>query len=264
MRGRPISGSYEMLVGERRQHILELVMELGRVLVVELAKSLNVSRITIRKDLDYLQSKGLIERSHGGALKIGSGGQVDLSLHEKLKRNLDEKRRIAAAAVTMVEEDQCIILDSGSTTFAIAEGLKKFRRLTIITNGINIAAELARTDFEVILIGGTLRKNSFSLVGPMAEDNLAALHADILFLGVDGFDIEVGITTPNLLESRVNRAMVKAAHQVVAVFDSTKFNRRSLARIMAPSDVHYVITDRNLPDEAAASLRALDIELTLA
>src|ERR1700742_239703 len=200
-----------MLIDERRQHILELIQNQGRALVSDLSEQLNISQITIRKDLDYLQSKGLILRSHGGALRLQSSALVDPSLQEKQKHHSQEKERIAAAAIKMVEEGQCLILDSGTTTTAIAQGLKQFKDLTVITNAVNIAAELAGTDFEVILIGGTLRKNSFSLVGPLAEDNLEEMHADILFLGVDGFDLEVGITTPNFLESRVNRAMVKAA-----------------------------------------------------
>lgn len=254
---------HDMLIDERRQHILEQIQKNGRVLVGELSKELKISQITIRKDLDYLQAKGLVQRSHGGALRIQSSALVDPSLQEKQKHNFQEKERIAAAAVKMVEEGQCIILDSGTTTTAIAQNLKRFAHLTVITNAVNIAAELAGTDFEVILIGGTLRKNSFSLVGPLAEDNLEEMHADILFLGVDGFDLEVGITTPNFLESRVNRAMVKAARRVIAVCDSTKFSRRSLSRIVPPTAIHHVITDRNLPPEIAESLRAQSISVTL-
>src|SRR6201996_1617626 len=239
----------EMLIDERRQHILELIQSQGRALVSDLSEQLNISQITIRKDLDYLQSKGVIQRSHGGALRVQSSALIDPTLQEKQKHNLREKERIAAAAAKMVEEGQCVILDSGTTTTAVAERLKRFKHLTIITNAVNIAAELAGTDLEVILVGGTMRKNSFSLVGPLAEDNLEEMHADILFLGVDGFDLEVGITTPNLLESRVNRAMVKAARHVVAVCDSSKFNRRSLSRIVPPGAIHHVITDQNLPRE---------------
>src|SRR5882757_1880146 len=237
----------EMLIDERRQHILELIQHQGRALVSDLSEQLNISQITIRKDLDYLQSKGVIQRSHGGALRVQSSTLIDPTLQEKQKHNIREKERIAAAATKMVEEGQCIILDSGTTTTAVAERLKRFKQLTVITNAVNIAAELAGTDFEVILVGGTLRKNSFSLVGPLAEDNLEEMHADILFLGVDGFDLEVGITTPNFLESRIGRAMVKAARQVVAVCDSSKFNHRSLSRIVPPGAIHYLITDRNLP-----------------
>ena len=252
-----------MLIDERRQHILELIQNQGRALVSDLSQQLNISQITIRKDLDYLQSKGVVQRSHGGALRVQSSALIDPTLQEKQKHNVREKERIAAAATKMVEEGQCIILDSGTTTTAVAERLKRFKQLTVITNAVNIAAELAGTDFEVILVGGTLRKNSFSLVGPLAEDNLEEMHADILFLGVDGFDLEVGITTPNFLESRVNRAMVKAARQVVAVCDSSKFSRRSLSRIVPPGAIHHVITDQNLPKEIQEGLRAMGIALTL-
>ncbi len=257
-----VTDKSEMLIDERRQHILDLIQKQGRVLVGDLSRELSISQITIRKDLDYLQSKSLLQRSHGGALRIQSSALVDPTLQEKQKQNSQEKERIAAAAIKMVEEGQCIILDSGTTTTAIARGLKRFKQLTIITNAVNIAAELAGTDFEVILVGGTLRKNSVSLVGPLAEDNLEEMHADILFLGVDGFDLEVGITTPNFLESRVNRAMVKAARQVVAVCDSSKFGRRSLSRIVPPGAIHQIITDRNLPHETAEALRGRNITVT--
>lgn len=253
----------EMLIDERRQHILELIQNQGRVLVSDLSDQLNISQITIRKDLDYLQAKGTIQRSHGGALRIQSSTLIDPSLQEKRKQNFPEKERIAAAAAKMVEEGQCVILDSGTTTTAVAERLKRFRQLTVITNAVNIAAELGGTDFEVILVGGALRKNSFSLVGPLAEDNLKEMHADILFLGVDGFDLEVGITTPNFLESRVNRAMVNAARHVVAVCDSSKFSRRSLSRIVPLSAIHQIITDQNLPKDVEEALRAMGITVTL-
>ena len=251
-----------MLIEERRQYIVGLAEKNGRVLVEELSEFFGISRITIRKDLDHLQSRGLLQRTHGGALP-GNGALSDPSLQEKEGRHSDEKLRIADAAADLVQEGQCVLLDSGTTTTAIAQALKRFSRLTIITNAVNIAAELSVTDFEVLLTGGSLRKNSFSLVGPLAEEMLRDMHADILFLGVDGFDLHVGLTTPNLMESRVNRAMVKASSMVVAVCDSTKFNRRSLSRIVDASMIHHVITDKNLPAETAKGMRALKIKLTL-
>jgi DeoR family transcriptional regulator of aga operon len=260
----PASDSSQLLlIDERRQHILSLIQTEGRVLVGELSRTLGISQITIRKDLEHLQSRGLVQRTHGGALRVQSSALFDPSLQEKQKQHAQEKQRIAAAAVTMVEEGQCVMLDSGTTTSAIAHELRKFSQLTVITNAVNIAAELASTNLEVILVGGMLRKNSFSLVGPLAEDVLEEMHADILFLGVDGFDPEVGLTTPNFLESRVNRAMVKAARRVVAVCDSTKFSRRSLSRIVAPSAIHCVITDKNLSRETEETLRAQNIEVIL-
>jgi DeoR family transcriptional regulator of aga operon len=253
----------QMLIEERRQHILALAQQNGRVLISDLSNDLGISRITIRKDLEYLQQKGALLRTHGGALLPSNGTVFDPSLKEKEGRHSQEKQRIAAAAVSFVREGQCVLLDSGTTTMAIAMALKKFRNLTILTNALNIAAELSGTDFDVILTGGSLRKNSVSLVGPLAEDVLRDMHADVLFLGVDGFDLEIGLTTPNVMESRVNRAMVKASKTVIAVCDSTKFNRCSLSKIVDATSIHHVITDTNLPDETAEALRALNIKLTL-
>ncbi len=250
-----------MLIDERRQHLLAKIQAEGRVLVSELSEALGISRITIRKDLDYLESKGLVQRTHGGALPPQSGALFDPSLKEKEQKQLKEKQRIGQAAATLVQEGMCVLLDSGTTTTVIARELRRFSRLTVITNAVNIAAELTSTDFEVILTGGTLRNNSFSLVGPVAEDVLSEMHADILFLGVDGFDIKLGLMTPNLMEARVNRAMVNAATRVVVVCDSTKFGRRSLALIVPPKAVHTVITDDQLSDADAEKLTGMGIEV---
>jgi DeoR family transcriptional regulator of aga operon len=171
--------------------------------------------------------------------------------------------RIAEAAASMVEEGQVIILDSGTTTTAVARALRGFHNLTIVTNAVNIAAELAGADVEVLLTGGTLRKNSFSLVGPIAEDTLRRLNADFLFLGVDGFDVHYGLSTPNLLEAKVNRVMVEISKMVIAVCDSSKFGRRSLSHIMPPEAVHHVITDRGAPKSDLKALKKAGIEVTL-
>lgn len=253
----------DWLTDERRQEILAIIQREGRALVVDLAKRFSTSTITIRKDLEYLQNRGQVQRTHGGALPVRSNHFADPSLQEKEKQHQREKLRIASAAVRMVKEGQCVILDSGSTTTAIARALRDFRELTVITNAVNIAAELAGTTIDVILTGGTLRKNSFSLVGPQAEDTLREINADILFLGVDGFDSKVGLTTPNVLESRVNRAMANAARKTVAVCDSSKFGRRSLAVIVTPDRIHEVITDKNVARATVQELRDAGIEVTL-
>ncbi len=262
MRKKDVAGK-EMLVEERRQHVLGCIQRDGRAIVGELAEGLGISRITIRKDLEHLQSLGLIQRTHGGAVSLKTGALSDPTLVEKQKLHSKEKERIAVAAAALVQEGQCIILDSGTTTTAIARQLRRFSRLTIITNAVNIAAELTNSAFEVILTGGSLRRNSYSLVGSFAEEFLREIHADILFLGVDGFDPAVGLTTPNLSESRVNRAMVEAATKVVAVCDSTKFGRRSMALIVPTKRIHVVITDSGLPVAAQERLHKLGIHVIL-
>jgi DeoR family transcriptional regulator of aga operon len=256
-------GDPAVLNEERQRAILEMLNREGRVLVTDLAERFHTSQVTIRKDLEILHSHGRIHRTHGGALPARDGALEDPSLREKEKLHRREKLLIAAAAASMVTEGQVVILDSGTTTTAIARALRSFQRLSIITNAVNIAAELAGSSLEVILTGGTLRMNSFSLVGPIAEETLRRLNADILFLGVDGFDVQSGLSTPNLLEAKVNRAMMDVARLTVAVCDSSKFGRRSLSLIAPPSQIHRVITDRTAPKSDVAALRKAGIEVTL-
>jgi DeoR family transcriptional regulator of aga operon len=252
-----------MLNEERQRAILELLRRDGRVLVVDLAKQFHASQVTIRKDLDVLHLKGQIHRTHGGALPARDGALEDPTLREKEKLHRKEKMQIAAAAVRMVSEGQVVVLDSGTTTTAIARALRNFTNLTIITNAVNIAAELSGSAVEVILSGGNLRKNSFSLVGPIAEETLHKVHADILFLGVDGFDVQYGISTPNLLESRVNRVMIEISNVVVAVCDSSKFGKRSLSLIAPPSALQYLLTDSGISKADLSALKKSGVEVTV-
>jgi DeoR family transcriptional regulator, aga operon transcriptional repressor len=252
-----------LLNEERRREILASLHRDGRVLVKDLARHFRISQITIRKDLEFLDGQGVIQRTHGGALPVQAGALLDPTLREKERLHRRQKMQIARAAACLVEEGQSVLLDSGTTTTAIARALKDMKRLTVITNAINIAAELAGTHIEVILTGGTLRKNSFSLVGPQAERTLRQLSADILFLGVDGFDTKAGLFTPNLLESEVNRVMVEIARRTIAVCDSSKFGRRSLCNIMPVSAVHQVITDKEISKPDLRALKEAGVKVTL-
>jgi DeoR family transcriptional regulator, aga operon transcriptional repressor len=253
-----------MLSEERQRAILELLHRDGRVLVIDLARQFHTSQVTIRKDLEILHVKGRVHRTHGGALPASDGALEDSSLREKEKLHRKEKLQIAAAAARMVTEGQVVILDSGTTTAAIARALRNHQHLTIITNAVNIAAELSGSALEVILTGGSLRKNSFSLVGPIAEETLHKLHADILFLGVDGFDVQHGLSTPNLLESKVNRAMIEISKTTVAVCDSSKFGKRSLSLIAPTSSLQHVITDSGIPKAALSALKKSGVAVTIA
>ncbi|MGA7401161.1 MAG: transcriptional repressor AgaR [Candidatus Sulfotelmatobacter sp.] len=251
-----------VLIEERRRAILEALRRDGRVLVADLARHFRTSQVTIRKDLEILHSSGKIHRTHGGALPSRDGALEDPTLREKEKLHRKEKLQIASVAAQMVKEGQVVILDSGTTTTAIARALRHHQNLTIITNAVNIAAELAGSSLDVILTGGTLRKNSFSLVGPIAEETLRRLNADVLFLGVDGFDVHYGLSTPNLLEAKVNRAMMEVSRVVVAVCDSSKFGRRSLSLIAPPSAIQQIITDRAAPKNDIDQLRKAGVEIT--
>jgi DeoR family transcriptional regulator of aga operon len=253
-----------MLNEERRRVILDMMQHDGRVLVADLAQHFQTSQVTIRKDLEILHLRGLIHRTHGGALPTRQGALEDPTLREKEKLYRKEKHSIATAAARLVAEGQVVILDSGTTTTEIARVLRNFKNLTIVTNAVNIAAELANSSLEIILTGGTVRKNSFSLVGPIAEETLHRLSADILFLGVDGFDVQYGLSTPNLQEAKVNRVMVEIAKRTVATCDSSKFGRRSLSLIVEPSALHHVITDHGIRKADMKALKRAGIEVTLA
>jgi DeoR family transcriptional regulator, aga operon transcriptional repressor len=253
----------KVLNEERRRAILETLELDGRLLVADLARRFRTSQVTIRKDLELLHQQRQLHRTHGGALPARERALDDPTLREKEQLHRREKLLIAAAAVRMVREGQVVVLDSGTTTTAIARGLRDFQNLTVVTNAVNIAAELAGTSIDVILTGGTLRKNSFSLVGPMAEETLRHLNADLLFLGVDGFDVRYGLTTPNLLEAQVNRVMIEVARRVVVVCDSSKFGRRSLTLIAPTSTIHEVITDRRIPKPDLRTLKKAGAEVTL-
>jgi DeoR family transcriptional regulator of aga operon len=252
-----------MLSEERRRAIVEMLYDDGRVLVADLAQRFRTSVITIRKDLQFLHHQGQLERAHGGALPVKTGALMDSSLQEKERLHRQEKMRIAAKATQMIGRDQVIILDSGTTTTAIARVCRQQKNLTFVTNATNIAAELADSPVEVILTGGVLRKSSYSLVGPLAEESRRKLSADLLFLAADGFDVRYGLTTPNLLEARVNRAMAESARRTIVVCDSSKFGHRSLSLILPTSAVHETITDENIPKHDLNALRQANVEVTL-
>jgi DeoR family transcriptional regulator of aga operon len=248
---------------ERRRAIVDFVNQAGRARVSDLAGQFESSEITIRRDLDLLHERGLIYRTHGGALPVRATADSDADLTQREMQHTREKLRIAAAAAAIVKEGQSVVLDSGSTTTAIARALRGFNNLTVITNAVNIAAELAGSSVEVILTGGMLRKNSYSLVGPIAEESLRRLKADILFLGVDGFDTSSGVSTPSLLEAQLNRVMVSIAARVIAVCDSSKFGRSSLSSIVPISNIHGVITDKEISRADLRALKKAGLEITV-
>lgn len=252
-----------MLVEERRRRILDLLSAQHRVTVAELATSFNVSTVTVRGDLDALAEAGHLVRSHGGGL-ARLGPQRDLPLTVKQTLHREEKQRIGRAGAAIIREAETVILDSGTTTAEIARQLRTRHpgRLTVITNGLNIAAELAdHQQMRVIVVGGMLRQVSHSLVGPHAEHTLAGLRADRLFLGVDGFDPDVGMTTPDVLEAQLNALMIRVAREVTVVADASKFTRRSLSVIGTLDAVHRVITDDRADPGVVAGLRARGIEV---
>ncbi|HZE71566.1 MAG TPA: transcriptional repressor AgaR [Pyrinomonadaceae bacterium] len=252
-----------MLNLERRTRILELIEKNGQVAVTELSRRFKTSEVTIRNDLKDLHHRGLLQRAHGGAIKVATV-RGDPSLQIKAELHADEKRRIGAAAAELINDGESIILDSGTTTQQIARQIKHKKDLKVITNGLNVAMELFGVkDIQLILLGGMVRQNSLSAVGHFAEAMLKQLSADKLFLAVDACDLEFGLSTPNLEESQVNQAMVGIAKEKFLVADSSKFGKRSLSRIVPLEAMDSVITDKSLSVEVQAELRARGVRLIL-
>jgi DeoR family transcriptional regulator of aga operon len=253
-----------LLVEERRRRILEILDAQERATVEELVGRFGVSAVTIRGDLDALSSVGAVVRSHGGALKRVEAPDEPITVKETLHHA--EKARIAQAAIRMIRDGETIILDSGTTTAEIARQIKtsEVRSLNVITNALNLAMELANLPHvRVIMIGGLLRQMAYSLVGPSAEHALRGLHADRLFLGVDGLDPEIGLMTPDVHEAKLNAIMIEIARETVVVADASKFQRRSLSVIAKLDKVNKLITDDKAPPDLVAVLRARNLEVVV-
>ena len=251
----------ELTTTERRSHIITQLEEKGQVAVDALSRTFQVSQVTIRNDLAYLEDKNLIYRTRGGAIKRPKVA-ADSALAVKSGKNAEQKRRIALKAVELVQNGDTIILDSGTTTMEIARNLKEFKNLTVITHALNIATELARVaGIEVIMPGGIVRGKSFSLVGSQAEQNLRDYYCDKLFLGVDGFETTLGVTTPCVSEAQLNRVMVEIAQQTIVVADSTKFGRKSFAFIIPVSRINAVITDIGISETDRQNLVSQNVVL---
>ena len=249
---------------ERRRLIRTLVESQSQGSVSELARRFKVSEVTIRSDLTALADVGALVRIHGGALPPGEGEELPITVKQTLHHA--EKVRIAAAAAGLIQDGETLILDSGTTTAEIARQIRglKLRSLNVITNALNIAVLLANAHHvNLIIPGGVLRRKSWSLSGPQAEQALRDLQADRLFLGVDSLDPEIGLMTPYVLEARMNAMMIRIARQIVAVTDSSKLLRRNLSVIAPVEQVHLLITDQAAAPDAVAAIRARGVEVRL-
>ena len=245
-----------MLAGQRQMLILEEVRRRGAVRVSELTELLDVSDMTIRRDLDALSASGLVDKVHGGATLPGRLSADEPGFEAKSTRQLEEKDAIARAAAELVEPGQAVGLTAGTTTWRLAHHLLDVPHLTVVTNSIqaaNILDRERRPDLTVVLTGG-VRTPSDALVGPVAVTTLRSLHVDVLFMGVHGMTADAGFTTPNLLESETDQAFVAAAQRVVVTADHTKWGVRGLSRIVALEEVNALVSDAGLADDARTVL----------
>ena len=249
---------------QRREQILQLLIQHGNVQVAELAQRFGVSSVTIRSDLGKFESQGLATRTHGGA-NLQRTPPQEQGIHEKDAINLPMKESVGMFAARLVRPGDNIIIDSGSTTMTLARNLRAHRDVTVMTNGLNIAWELANAPgVELMLTGGLLRKQSLSLQGSQAETSLNTYSFDTVFLDVDGLDLQFGLTTHDQAEASLNHHMVERARRVVVLTDASKFGRVSLHRIARLDQVHTVITDAGISAEYLEGLQRLEIEVIVA
>ena len=250
---------------ERRAFILQLLEQKEEVRVEEISRETGISEVTIRKDLTVLQNRHLLLRTRGGAMrKPVENPNEDTSISKKRMFNFKEKQRIGEEAAKLIKDGDYIMIDSGTTTLEVARHLDKFHNLHILTNAMNIATELMNYKrFDVVLLGGNVRVNSLSMVGPLALTVLRNFSGYKLFLGVDSFSIENGVSTPSMEEALLNQIMIQQAGKVIAVFDSSKFNKRSFVHVANANELDYIITDNAIPTGMTGKLKAAGVEVRI-
>jgi DeoR/GlpR family transcriptional regulator of sugar metabolism len=232
---------------ERKKKILQLIENEKSVKVADLSKVFNVSEATIRRDLQELEKENLVERTHGGAIKPQKAS-FELSFFEKEDRYLTEKQAIARKALEYISTGDTILLDSGTTTYQIAKLLRKSRlQISVVTNSIIIGQELMNNrNINLVITGGELRHKTLALVGTIAEDALAKVNVDKVFLACNGIHPEIGLSTHSLNEVQVKKAMINSGGKIIAVADSSKFGKPAFASVVTFDAVDYLITDSKL------------------
>ncbi|GAA0736634.1 DeoR/GlpR transcriptional regulator [Dactylosporangium roseum] len=245
-----------MLAQQRQAAILDLVRRHGGVRVSQLVRQFGVSDMTVRRDLEALADRGLVDKVHGGATIAGPGSTEEPGFDAKSVRQRNEKAAIVERAVKLIEPHTAVALSAGTTTAALAAHLVDVPGLTVVTNSIPVADTLyhaGRPDQTVVLTGG-IRTPSDALAGPVAEAAIRSLNVDVLFLGVHGMSPRTGFTTPNLMEAGTNRLLVAAARRLVVLADHTKWEMVGIATITPLDEADILITDVGLATEARVQL----------
>ena len=248
---------------ERLGEILDRVVENGSADVAALAQEFDVSAATIRRDLQTLHGLGLVRRTHGGALPKPAG--LEMPIGYKAARQLREKRAIGVAAAKLIKDGDVVSMTGGTTATEVARALADRRDLTVVTNALNIAAELvARPNIRLVVIGGNARHASYELVGPAAEAMIAQYHLDVAFVGTDGFTVGEGCTTHDEMEAHTDLAFIRQAARTVVIADSSKIGKVTFARICGPEVVNTLVTDSGIDPDMQSAIESANIEVIAA
>lgn len=234
-----------MLAIERRNAILTRLSVEGKVVVSDLSREFSVTEETIRRDLEKLDQDGLAKKTYGGAVKVDNFN-IDLPFHVRKQSNIEKKQKIAGMIADLIHDGDYIMLDASSTALNVVKSILQKKKITLITNSIEILIELSgKSDWTVISTGGTLKEGGLSLVGYQAERMVSGFHVDLAVCSCKGLDLEIGVTDSNERDSEIKKAFFASASRRVLAVDSTKFDKVSFVKVCGMQDIDTVVTDTN-------------------
>jgi DeoR/GlpR family transcriptional regulator of sugar metabolism len=263
----PANGSpRDVFARELQEHIARIVEEHGRARVADLARQFDVSAVTIRKDLLVLETEQRLVRAHGGAIALDrSRPELAFDIRERLQA--DEKLRIGAAGAALVHDGESIVMDASTTALSVARHIKArgaWSQLTVITNGLRVASELAgHPGLTVLMLGGRVRWEALSVVGQLGDGLFSRINVQKAFLGAAGFTLESGLSDATDEEAQIKRSMVAAAREVIAIVDHTKWERAAFATFCPIDQVGVVLTDPEAPSDMVEALRTRGVEVRI-
>lgn len=251
-----------MTIAERHKYILAQLTKDGFVRVADLSKDLDVTLVTIRKDLKELEEKGLLYRTHGSASPVNPHIS-DRHVSDKERVNTEEKQRIAARAAEMLDENDSILINSGTTICAFAEAIKAKKSLTVVSASLKATLILSEKgeNVNIVQLGGLFSKKAISVVGNYAASILDEVACSKLFLGVDGIDPEFGVTTSNMEEADLNKKMMTASFSTILLADSSKFRKRGFGKICDLDKIDIIITDTGISKSMADIIENMGVKL---
>jgi DeoR family transcriptional regulator of aga operon len=248
---------------QRHQIILEILAKEKHIEVLDLCKQLNVSAVTIRKDLKLLEEKGLLYRTHGGA-SLENPYIKEKAVIEKEKISVEEKNGIAQAAAKRIDDNDSIMIASGTTLQALSKFINPKNKLTVITSSLYAVLHLINNkNIEILQLGGYIRHSSASVIGAYASQILENISCSKLFLGVDGIDIDYGLSTTSLEEAQLNQKMMASAQRIIVLADSSKFGKKSFAKICTLNDIDEIITDSGISLITKKKLEEKGVKVTI-